>query len=98
MSADVAEAEDHLQLVFTDAIGLPVGMGPQGPQILPVPAGVNRYPMRKETALDFAEKIKETAEKLPDTPIPGQQRSDLVIANDMQAIDNVAKQTQQFRG
>lgn len=94
MAADIALNEDSLQLVFVTAIGLPLGPG----QILPVQDGVYRVPMRKESAVDFANRILEEAENLPDAPQPTQKTSDILVANNMNDVANVAKQTQQFRG
>jgi hypothetical protein len=97
MGADVAVTnEGHLQLIFTTAVALPVGMTPTGPQFMPVQDGVYRIPMRKETAIEYAERILAEADTLPDTPTP-MQKSDLVIANNMNDVNAVAKQTQQFR-
>lgn len=99
MSADVAVSEDHLQLVFTTAFAMPMGMTPNGPQYMPVSDGVYRVPMRKETAIEYANKILTEAGDLPDTPQPPAQKpADILVANNMNDVQNVAKQTQQFRG
>lgn len=91
MAADIALSEDSLQLVFVTAIGIPISPG----TILPIQDGVYRIPMRKESAVDFANRILEEADSLPDTPQP--KSSDILVANNMNDVANVAKQTQQFR-
>lgn len=95
MSADVATGEDHLQLVFATAMALPVGIGPQGPQYMPVQDGLYRVPMRKETAIEYAQKILDAAEELPDSEQP--KSSDILVASNMNDVQNVARQAEQFR-
>lgn len=96
MAMDVSLGEDHMQLVFTTALALPVGMTPQGPQYMPIQDGVYRVPMRKQTAIDYANKILEEADKLPDDEEPRPQ-SDILVANSMSDVENVARQAEQFR-
>ena len=95
IGADTALGEDHMELVFITGIAIPVGMGPSGPQFVPIQDGVYRVPMRKETAIDFANKILETADELPDTE--QQKSSDILVASNMNDVQNVARQAQQFR-
>jgi hypothetical protein len=90
LDAEILDLQDHLELAFTLGILIPVSPG----KAIPAPAGRIRIPLSKESAIDLAMNITTAAEGLPDTP----KKSDLLIANDLNQAENVAKQANAFRG
>jgi hypothetical protein len=89
---DAVADDDHVTLLVQPALLLPVGPG----QAMPLPIGVVRMPISKDQALAHAEAIKTAAENVDDSK--QKAKSDLVIANSMQGVDEAARQAQQFRG
>jgi len=81
---DVLEAEDHIESVLTTGLPVPIPT-PEGMAMMPVPAGVIRFPLTKKAAEEYGQQILDAAAKLPD-----EINSNLVIANSLQGVDKAA--------
>lgn len=87
----VETVEDgSLQIILFIGFALPVGPG----QAMAVPAGVLRIPLNKDAAIEHGNEVLAKANDLPDPP----QDSGLVVAQNLQGVDQAAKMDQQMRG
>lgn len=82
----------HVQVVGGSALPVADPNNPGRPLVFP--AIVVNYPLTKDAALKYAEKIKEEAEKLPDA-MPSSSK--LAVASNMNQAEQMAKATEQFR-
>lgn len=89
LDLQVAQTDSALQLIIAVGSVIPT---PQGPA--PLPAGVHRYHVSKEVALNYAQQIITAAEQLPDTPKP----SDLIIAGNLGDVDKAAQDISRVTG
>lgn len=94
---DVGETElggqPVAQLSFVLGIMLPLASGPGQPPLI-APSGVVRIPLDKEGAINLFREGLEVAENLPDPP----KDSGLVLANNLDGVDRVAKAEADLRG
>lgn len=98
MTVQIADSEAALlehdgvphgvQMSYMLAGALPVGQG----QIMPFPAGWVRMGMTKKGAIEHAEAILAIANQIPDEE--EKPKADILIANDMKAVEQVAKHTE----
>ena len=82
----------HIQVVGASA--LPLG-DPQNPgRPLRFPSTVVSFPLSRDAALQWADKLKEEAEKLPETPLAS---SKLAVATSMGEAERMAQVSDKFR-
>jgi hypothetical protein len=80
-----AGAPPLLNYIIVAGQMLPI-QGPDG-QPVRIPAAQLRFALPKDVSLDFAQIIADQADKLPDL-----KESDLIIANNLQGVEGLAKQ------
>lgn len=87
-----AGAPPLLNYIIVAGLGLPF-QNPQDGQPLRVPMAQVRFVLPKDVSLEYAETIVEQSDKLPDV-----KESDLIIANNLQGAEQLAKQMEDISG
>lgn len=82
-----------LQVIMVVGAVLPVATGPGQPPLV-VPMEVLRFPMGKESAIELANAILETATDLADPP----KESGLYLPSDPREADQLAQEMGRFGG
>jgi hypothetical protein len=80
--------EGVLELVLVSGLTFPI-QGPDG-NPLRVPSGQYRFQLTKSQALEFFNKVKETADDLP-------EGSNLVVPTSQDEVDKVAKTIEEIK-
>lgn len=96
IALEVESGEDHVLVTLIEGMNIPVGQDPNTGQLImgQIPCGATRWRMGRDAAIEHGEAIRAAGEALPE-PKP---QSDLIVANDLAAVDRAAKMAQQFRG
>jgi hypothetical protein len=81
-------AEGLLELSFVSGLTLPV-QGPDG-NPLRIPSGQYRFTLSRSQALEFFNKVQETANDLP-------EGSNIVVPTSQEEVDKVAKTIQEIK-
>lgn len=86
----LAEGANALRANFTIGAVLPITMGPGQPPI-PVPLGQLHIPLNREQAISLGESLIKEAERLP-------KESNIITANNIGEVDQMARFTEGLRG
>lgn len=84
-------ASPAIEIVFTIGMALPFA-GPDG-QPIHVASGNHRYKFQRDEAIKFFESGLEAAKKLPE-----ERKSDIVLANDLGAVNQAAQAIRKVTG
>lgn len=86
---EVVPMGDHAELQIFQGLLFPT---PQG--AMPIPAGVFRVKMGRDSLIEHGKKMQETGESLAEP----QKKSDLVIANSLAGVDEALQGQSKLRG
>lgn len=86
---EIESVGEHAELRIFTGLMLPT---PQGP--MPIPAGIYRVPMGRDSLIQHGKQMQEVGESLPEPKKP----SGIVIANSLEGVDTAVQSDQKLRG